>query len=454
MHIEGLDDDEQAVVIVKDQLEVLAGMLNDFDASDFFINEPVKQLKCLKKAANFMMQTEEKQLRFMHNAKKLKQAYNLCTSNKKITQEERDYIYFYMAVRSVIYKFTKGDAPDATQMNARVRQLIEDALSSEGIEEVFKIKETNKLIDIFSESYIEKIKALPLENMKVKILERLIKQKIEEFKKVNKIKGVDFSKKIKAIIDKYNERSNTVKIEHPNNNSINNLIPLGEGSYALTYKYYDDFYNRDFVVKRAKKNLSEKELKRFKQEFEIMKSLNSPYIVDVYSYNDDNNSYIMEYMDFTLDKFIRLNNDKISSGVRKSIILQLLKACKYLHEKGYLHRDLSPSNVLIKTYDDVLVVKIADFGLAKNPTNELTTVNTEFKGYFNDPNLKLEGFNNYAMPHEIYALTMLIYFISTGKTNTSQIDNVKLKRFVQKGLGDKANRYKSVDELCEAFKNI
>ena len=200
--------------------------------------------------------------------------------------------------------------------------------------------------------------------------------------------------------------------------------------------------------------MSEKELKRFKQEFEIMKGLNSPYIVDVYAYNEENNSYIMEYMDFTLDKYLKLNNDKISSGLRKSICLQLLKACKYLHEKGYLHRDLSPTNILIKTYDDVLVVKIADFGLAKNPTNQLTTINTEFKGYFNDPNLKLEGFNNYAMPHEIYALTMLIYFISTGKTNTSKIDNAILKQFVQKGLGDKTNRYKTVDELCEAFKNI
>ncbi len=122
-----------------------------------------------------------------------------------------------------------------------------------------------------------------------------------------------------------------------------------------------------------------------------MKGLNSPYIVDVYAYNEENNSYIMEYMDFTLDNYLKLNNDKISSGLRKSICLQLLKACKYLHEKGYLHRDLAPTNTLIKTYDDVLVVKIADFGLAKNPTNQLTTINTEFKGYFNDPNLKFEG---------------------------------------------------------------
>ncbi len=61
-----------------------------------------------------------------------------------------------MAVHSIIYKFTKGDVPDTMQMKARVRQLIVDALSSTGIEEVFKIKETNKLIDIISTSYIEK----------------------------------------------------------------------------------------------------------------------------------------------------------------------------------------------------------------------------------------------------------------------------------------------------------
>ena len=44
-------------------------------------------------------------------------------------------------------------------------------------------------------------------------------------------------------------------------------------------------------------------------------------------------------------------------------------------------------NILIKEYDDTLVVKLSDFGLVKIPDSTLTTVNTEFKGYFNDPAL-------------------------------------------------------------------
>ena len=48
-------------------------------------------------------------------------------------------------------------------------------------------------------------------------------------------------------------------------------------------------------------------------------------------------------------------------------------------------------------------------------TVTLTTVNTEFKGYFNDPALVVEGFNTYGIVHETYALTRVIYFVMTGK---------------------------------------
>lgn len=100
---------------------------------------------------------------------------------------------------------TKGDAPDIEQMNARVRKMLEGAIQSDGIEELF---ETGKHIsvDIFSDEYMDKINAIQLPNTKIKILQRLLSQAIDEFKKVNKIMGVEFADRLKKVVDEYNNR--------------------------------------------------------------------------------------------------------------------------------------------------------------------------------------------------------------------------------------------------------
>ncbi len=230
---------------------------------------------------------------------------------------------------------------------------------------------------------------------------------------------------------------------------------IGEGSYAVVYKYKDTFYNRNFVIKRAKKDLSDKEILRFRREYEEMKELSSPYILEVYRYSEDKNEYIMEYMDNTLDSYIAKNNAKLSDSQRKGIAQQVLRAFNYIHLKGLLHRDISPKNILIKEYEDVTVIKIADFGLVKIPDSELTTVNTDFKGYFNDPSLVIEGFNAYNILHETYALTRIVYYIMTGKTNTEKIVNIKLKAFIEKGLNpDKSKRFQNVSEMINSFRAI
>ena len=247
----------------------------------------------------------------------------------------------------------------------------------------------------------------------------------------------------------------SITISHKQQDFTFDLKLIGNGSYANVYKYKDTFYNRPFILKRAKKELTDKEIARFKREFDVMNDLSSPYILEVYCYNPDKNEYIMEYMDYTLDGYIAAHNSTLTIIQRKGIAQQILRAFDYLHSKGHLHRDISPKNILIKEYDDTLVVKLSDFGLVKIPDSTLTTVNTEFKGYFNDPALVVEGFNTYGIVHETYALTRVIYFVMTGKTNTEKITNQNLRSFVEKGLNpDKAKRFQNIRDMISAFKTI
>src|SRR5690606_21980881 len=104
----------------------------------------------------------------------------------------------------------------------------------------------------------------------------------------------------------------------------------------------------------------------------------------VFGYNEANSEYVMEFMDASLHDYISANNTKLSFQERKTLGLQIIKAFSYIHSKKILHRDISPKNVLLKKYDDVVVVKIADFGLVKILDSDLTSANTNIKGYFND----------------------------------------------------------------------
>ena len=196
---------EQSITIVKDQLEVLGQMFHNFNSNDYFHGSPTEQLDCLNRAVEYVQLSEELETRFMAAVKRMKQAFNLCSSSEKLSDEDKDYIHFYCAVRSILFKLTKGDAPDISQMNARVREMLEGAIQSDGIEELF---ETGKHIsvDIFSDEYMDKINAIQLPNTKIKILQRLLSQAIDEFRKVNKIMGVEFADRLKRVVDEYNNR--------------------------------------------------------------------------------------------------------------------------------------------------------------------------------------------------------------------------------------------------------
>ena len=202
---EELDDVSQAVTIVLDQLEVLDQMFHNFNAKDYYEGSPIEQLNCLNRAVEYVQLTQDLELRFMAAVRKMKQAFNLCSSSEQFTNADIEKLHFYQAVRSVLFKLTKGDAPDTSQMNAKVRKLLDEAIQSDGIEELF---ETGKHIDvdIFSDEYMARIEKINMPNTKIKALQRLLSYAIEEFKRVNKIKSIEFAERMKAVVETYNNR--------------------------------------------------------------------------------------------------------------------------------------------------------------------------------------------------------------------------------------------------------
>lgn len=192
------------------------------------------------------------------------------------------------------------------------------------------------------------------------------------------------------------------------------LTMAGEGSYAHVYSYVDPEYDIKFAVKRAKRDISERDLARFKQEFEVMKRLSFPYIVQVFRYDEDRNEYRMEFCEETLRDYVGKRNSKLTFSTRKRIALQFLYGLNYIHGEGYLHRDISLQNVLLKVYPSgAVLVKLSDFGLVKDAASEFTLTQTELRGTIRDP--QLESLKAYDVTNEIYAIGWVLSFIFTGR---------------------------------------
>ena len=206
---DSVENVEQSIALVKDELDIIRRMFGEFDYSVFTTGTPLEQLDGLNRGAELMQRTKEQENLFMGHAKKLKSAFNLCSNSDQISDAEREEIHYFYGVRSVIYKLTMGESPDASQMNRRVSEMIEEAIQSEGVEEIIQIGNDKDNLDVLSEEYMERLSRLKLPNTKVKLMERLLKTMITEFKKVNKVRGVDFSKRLNALVEKYNSRKDS-----------------------------------------------------------------------------------------------------------------------------------------------------------------------------------------------------------------------------------------------------
>lgn len=333
---EDIDGIEHAIEIVRDQIEVLDAMFAEFDSDPYFNGDGAQKLQTLNKAAEFVQGTDERERRYMRNVSRMSKAFGLCNASRDFSDEELDRIHFYMAVRAIIHKLVKGNAPDTARMNKVVSKMIQDAISANDVEELFSLEHgfNSTAIDMFSDEYLQRIDSIELPNTKIRILQQLLNQAIEDFGKVNKIRSATFAEKLQAIVDKYNMR---VLSE----NEIN----------AILDDVADELMNLISELGEEKKSFEAMGVSYEEKAFyDILVAVEEKY---QFQYPDDKNIMLAKEIHKLVTDKTRYADWAHRADIRAEMQAEIIML---LASHGYpaIPKDTSPPEDYQKVYDDVL----------------------------------------------------------------------------------------------------
>ena len=253
---------------------------------------------------------------------------------------------------------------------------------------------------------------------------------------------------------------------------------IGTGGMATVYRGQDQVLGRTVAIKMMLPQYANDPsfAARFKQEAQAAAALSSPYIVSVYDWGKDGESYyiVMEY----------LRGTDLKSGIRKHGALdsrkvaqigsQIAQALSVAHRHDIIHRDIKPQNIMVQPDGNI---KVMDFGIARAKNSSLTTDNSVL------------GTAHYVSPEQstgkplgpttdIYSLGIVMYEAATGRVPFAGDDAISVAmkqvneapqppslinpnvdpaleaiilRCMEKNPAD---RYQSADELARALRDF
>ena len=215
-----IDELTAALSIFRNQLKLIDDLLVNFDASEFFKGDPLKRLLCLNDAAEYVQISKEMEGRFMKLSKQMKAAYDIVFPSGELTDIETSKAQFYLAIRSIIYKQTKGTAPDAETMNKVVEEMVKKAIACTGVESII---DTDKVEDLSSVEFFKNVEKIKMPITKFNALIKILDGRIKGYGKVNKIKALEFDERLKKVVERYNERDSLVFTSEVVDDFVNDL---------------------------------------------------------------------------------------------------------------------------------------------------------------------------------------------------------------------------------------
>jgi type I restriction enzyme R subunit len=197
-------DQNEAVAAMLEKFEIVEQMFDGFDYKKYFSTDTRQKLTILLEAQEHILGLEDGKNRYTKQVALLSQAFALSVPNLK-AMEIKDEIGFFQAVKARLTKFEPiGSGKSDVEIETAIRQIVDKAVVSEGIVDVFDAAGIKKPdISILSDEFLDEVRHMERKNIALELLKKLLNDEIRTRTRKNFIQGRKLSEMLENSIKKY-----------------------------------------------------------------------------------------------------------------------------------------------------------------------------------------------------------------------------------------------------------
>ncbi|MFW6389365.1 MAG: type I restriction endonuclease subunit R, partial [Marinilabiliaceae bacterium] len=198
---------EQAVQLMLEKMEVVSNMFHGFPYQKYFQADTSEKLSLILSAEEHILGLEDGKKRFINEVTALSKAFAIAVPHEK-AMDVKEEVSFFQAVKARLAKFeTSGTAQSDDEIETTIRQVVDQALVSEQVIDVFDAAGIKKPdISILSEEFLLELKGMEHKNVSLEVLKKLINDEIKARSKKNLVKSKSLKEMLESSIKKYHNK--------------------------------------------------------------------------------------------------------------------------------------------------------------------------------------------------------------------------------------------------------
>ncbi len=196
-------DIKEAIAGMKEKFEIVEQMFNGFDFKQYFKVDTAQKLQVLLGAQNFILADQKLKDRFLKEVTLLSKLFAMSIPSPE-AEVLKDGVAFFQAVKARLNKFTGSGVKSDYEVETAIKQIVDDALSSDGVIDVFEAAgvETPS-VSILSDEFLLEVKSMQQKNVAFELLKKLLSDEVSIRKTKNLAQGKKFSEMLESVVKRY-----------------------------------------------------------------------------------------------------------------------------------------------------------------------------------------------------------------------------------------------------------